>query len=354
MALASTAEIVAQLRPRLDAMKGSATWQTIVEPKDRVFSRFTPLFSRVHIAELTEDEFKPFLYFENNCHWTGLHRQVNRLCEDMPKLRRVLDRLLDESRPIAMRLDDVAGAIRGLGKGIITAILLVAQPSRYEVWNNTSEAALVALNAYPEFERGASFGNKYTAINKVLVDVANGLDIDLWTLDALWWAVTGEDGTGITTDTAQSAVDVVARAQSFGLERHLHDFLFHNWTDLSLGRDWQLYTLPEDDDAGYEFACPVGRIDLLARHRTQAKWLVIELKRGNTSDAVIGQVLRYMGWIRNHLANPGDDVEGLVICREADPSLSYAASVVPRLQVQTYEVEFRLNPAATLPAPKAG
>jgi len=55
------------------------------------------------------------------------------------------------------------------------------------------------------------------------------------------------------------------------------------------------------------------------------KWLVVELKRNDTSDSVVGQVLRYMGWIRQHLADPGDEVHGLIIAREGDEALHYAS-----------------------------
>jgi RecB family endonuclease NucS len=81
----------------------------------------------------------------------------------------------------------------------------------------------------------------------------------------------------------------------------------------------------------------------LAKHRRDTKWLVVELKRDDTSDAVVGQVLRYMGWVRQHLAQLGEEVQGLIIAREGDAALQYAISGVPNLSFQIYEVEFRLR-----------
>ena len=43
-----------------------------------------------------------------------------------------------KKRPIAERLDEVAEAVHGMGKAIITVILTVAYPDRYGVWNPTS------------------------------------------------------------------------------------------------------------------------------------------------------------------------------------------------------------------------
>jgi len=81
-----------------------------------------------------------------------------------------------------------AGSIKGFGPATITAILHVAHPDKiWCVWNSTSEAALVELGLYPEFARGERFGSCYVKFNSVLVDVAKSLDIDLWTLDGLWW-----------------------------------------------------------------------------------------------------------------------------------------------------------------------
>ena len=342
--------VIATLQQTLEEMRWSSMWKQFVDPREQVFERFQPLFAPGHIPKLTEEEFKPFLYAEHNHHWSSLHRQGSRLCADMPKLRKALSTLLDESRPIQARLDEVAGAIKGFGKATITAILHVAHPEKYGVWNSTSEGALVALKLYPEFHRGETFGSCYAKINATLVQLSAVLEIDLWTLDGLWWKVqAGGDTAPIPMPPIDEysglgqQIGPLARPQIFGLERHLQDFLFDNWDNLEIGRDWAIYTLPEDDEAGYEFATSVGRIDILAKHRAHKKWLVVELKRNETSDSVVGQVLRYMGWIKQHLAEPGDDVHGLIVGHEGDDGLRYAVLTVPNLTFQVYEVEFRLK-----------
>ena len=69
--------------------------------------------------------------------------------------------------------------------------------------------------------------------------------------------------------------------------------------------------------------------------------VVVELKRGRPSDRVIGQAARYMGYIRAHMAQPGQQVEGLIVAREVDEGLGYSAAAVPGLQLMTYEVSFK-------------
>jgi hypothetical protein len=97
------------------------------------------------------------------------------------------------------------------------------------------------------------------------------------------------------------------------------------------------------EEVGYEYVCEVGRIDLLARHRKRSEWLVIELKRNQSSDTTVGQVLRYMGWVRRQLAKPGDKVRGLIIAHQADSSIQYALDSAPDVALNLYEVEFRLR-----------
>jgi hypothetical protein len=347
---AAIAQAVGQLRETLVELKKSKTWEQIVVPRDSVFARFQPIFQPAYIPGLTEEEFRPFFYYENNHHWTGLFRHVNRICNDMPRLREVLLILTDESRPIEERLDEVGGAILGMGKAIITAILTVAFPAKYGVWNNVSESGLTKLGIFPEFDRGASFGARYGQINAILRKLADSLDIDLWTLDSLWWQFAhGSEPpvADLTIDGSVNAPQPAACAQ-FGLERHLQEFLYDNWTHTKLGRDWKLFALPGEPDAGYEYTCAVGRIDILAQHRTEKKWLVVELKRNETSDSTVGQVLRYIGWVRRHLAEPGDEVQGLVIAGSVDQSLLYAIAAAPAVRVMTYQVDFRLNDAPSL------
>jgi hypothetical protein len=43
-----------------------------------------------------------------------------------------------------------------------------------------------------------------------------------------------------------------------------------------------------DEEAGYEYPCDVGRIDLLAKHKKEGRWLVIELKRGSPPTRQLG------------------------------------------------------------------
>ncbi len=358
MTAAINAEALGRLREVLATADNFPDIESIISARDQVLGRYSPMFQPNAIGSIEEDTLRSFLYIENNMHWSGLYRHVNRVCADMHATRLALSALVDENQPIQSRLEP-ATEIKGMGKAIITAILHVAYPQKYGVWNNASESALVELGMFPDVPRGASFGERYAAINAVLTAAADALKVDLWTLDALWWIVVGEsdgastkkdsDASELVADPIDPSEPLVAREVRFALERHLQNFLLDNWNATSLGRDWQVFARPGEPDAGYEFPTQIGRIDLLARHRSDNRWLVIELKRDLSSDAAVGQVLRYIGWVEAELAEPGDAVEGLIIALSGDEKLHYAVKAAPRLSFMSYEVDFRL-----VPEPKVG
>jgi hypothetical protein len=331
----------------------------LIAARDSVLARYQPMFTPEGVQRLTEEDFRLFLQFKNNRHWVSLQRLGPAICTDMGRLRKALAILLDESRPVRARLNDLVppkgpAFVPRLSKAVLTPILLIAYPERYGVWNQVSEGAMKTLGVWPDFESGQAFGHKYEQVNGQLVEIAGAVGVDLWVLDALWWRVEREPGSlkGLETPDIleeSQGVGSADTAQGFGLERHLHQFIRDNWDKTSLGRDWKLYE-EDGEEVGYEYPCgAIGRIDLLARHRKDGRWLVVELKRNQTGDQVLGQVLRYMGWVERNLAGKNGRVEGLVIAREAEEGLRYALSVAPAVGLQLYEVDFRLKLAPKLP-----
>jgi len=346
-------EALGKLRDKLATIKqGTKINEEIVMPKDRVFARYQPVFSLTHLGELGEEEFRSFLYFENNRHWSGLYRKGLRACSDMVLLRKGLKVLLDENYPIAKRFSEAINMIPGMGKALASAILTVAYPDRYGVWNNTSEAGMRTLGIWPDFDRGASLGERYICINEVLTSITRDIGTDLWTLDALWWSFISGDElpvsiTAVPADeagTSFSPTSPTVVSDRFILEQHLEDFLVGNWERTELGRDWVIYSNDDDEEAGQQFPTDVGRIDILVKHKREPRWMVIELKRNQTSDVTIGQVLRYMGWVKQHLAKSNENVEGLIIAHESDNAVKYALNVISGVKLMLYEVQFKLHP----------
>ncbi|MBM3137309.1 MAG: DUF91 domain-containing protein [Chloroflexi bacterium] len=314
--------------------------QFMVSAKDEVQLRYQPVFDADNLDELSKEDLISFLQIKNNKHWSGLDRRQKLLTSNMNSLRKALRILLDESRSISDRLKDISpsgsSAAPGLGKAIMTALLVVMFPLKYGVWNGTSEAAMKKLNIFPGFETREDFGIRYTKVNDILIRLTTDLNIDFWLLDFLWWKVLKEEPN--TSDLEEEISE--ADDHRFGIERHLQDFITDNWERISALNGWNIYEV--DGDPSIEYKTDVGRIDILAVDKNQ-NWLVIELKRGQTSDQTIGQVLRYMGWVKSNLSGTNNSVQGLIIAREVDEPFKLALSCTQDIRYMTYKINFQLE-----------
>jgi restriction system protein len=128
---------------------------------------------------------------------------------------------------------------------------------------------------------------------------------------------------------------------AFVLEKYLEDFIVSNFETIFKGQ-LKLYEDAEGND-GQQYQTDTGRIDILAVEPKSSSFVVIELKKGRPSDQVVGQVLRYMGWVKKNLCTNGQAVRGLVICRDPDPKLTYAMEMTRNIDVRYYSVSFKLR-----------
>ena len=70
--------------------------------------------------------------------------------------------------------------------------------------------------------------------------------------------------------------------------------------------------------------------------------LVVELKKGRASDAVVGQTLRYMSYVQEVLAENGQTVNGAIIALEDDQRIRRALAMVNNIQFYRYQISFKL------------
>ena len=127
----------------------------------------------------------------------------------------------------------------------------------------------------------------------------------------------------------------------FALEQHLEDFMHANWSRINFGRSLKLHQ-GSDGETGRQFPTEVGVIDFLCEDTDTGDLVVIELKKGRSSDKVLGQCQRYMGWVQENLAKAGEKVRGLIVAPEQDDRLRYALKVAPDVQMLCYRVDFHL------------
>ena len=127
----------------------------------------------------------------------------------------------------------------------------------------------------------------------------------------------------------------------FALERHLEDFLIHNWAQTPLGREYDIYQ--DEENVGRQFPTDTGPIDILAISKNKNEILVVELKKGRASDSVVGQIQRYMGYIAEEIAEEHQRVTGVIIALEDDLRIRRALKVAPNIDFYRYEVKFDLR-----------
>lgn len=127
----------------------------------------------------------------------------------------------------------------------------------------------------------------------------------------------------------------------FALEKHLEEFIVKNWQTLEFGKQYDIYSDEEQNGQQY----PIGNwfIDILAVSKDKKQLLVIELKKGRPSDVVVGQILRYMGYVKESIAETNQEVHGIIIANEDDSALQYALKMTSNITFYRYHIQFSLQ-----------
>jgi restriction system protein len=148
----------------------------------------------------------------------------------------------------------------------------------------------------------------------------------------------------ISVPTLLSTDQTVEDASAFAMEKHLEDFLVQNWAQTELG---QLYDIYQEDGemVGQQYLTDTGPMDILAIKKDKSELLVVELKKGRASDVVVGQILRYMGYASQELAEPSQKVRGAIIALDDDKRIRRALAVTPSIDFFRYQVSFKLTRA---------
>jgi restriction system protein len=128
---------------------------------------------------------------------------------------------------------------------------------------------------------------------------------------------------------------------AFAMEKHLEAFLVANWNQTILSKDFSIYE-EDGEPVGQQYATDAGQIDVLAISKDKKRLLVVELKRGRATDVVVGQVLRYMGFVKEQIAEDDQTVEGAIIALEDDQKMRWALLSVPSISFYRYEISFKL------------
>ncbi len=150
----------------------------------------------------------------------------------------------------------------------------------------------------------------------------------------------GELRVGLEPDAGEPAVTVHAASGKSGESRKVEPLQEKIYED---NLESLLTERLEEVEPGLtlvqrQYVTPVGRIDLLCRdHR--GNYVVIELKRFRAStESIIDQVTRYMGWVQQHLTGSGEAVRGYIVVGKLDTKLEYSVRAIGNLKVKCFRV----------------
>ena len=154
--------------------------------------------------------------------------------------------------------------------------------------------------------------------------------------DELEKLIKGEIFNPVITTTDETIEDPTV----FALEKHLEDFLVKNWNQTPLGKKYDIYK--DEENSGQQFPTDTGPIDILAISKDKKEVLVVELKKGRASDAVVGQIQRYMGYVTEFIAEHTQQVKGIIVALDEDQRIKFALKVAPNIDFYRYEIKFNL------------
>lgn len=128
----------------------------------------------------------------------------------------------------------------------------------------------------------------------------------------------------------------------FYMEKELENFLIANWDKTELAKNYDL--IEENGDlVSQQYKTDIGIIDILVQEKKTKQLVVIELKKNQTSDDTIGQILRYINWLEVHKTN-GQSVKGIIVSQAFDKKLFYALKNLRSfIQLYIYNITFTLD-----------
>ena len=128
----------------------------------------------------------------------------------------------------------------------------------------------------------------------------------------------------------------------FAYERDLRSYLARNLHLIEPG----LRLYEDEGVTGLEFPAGGRFVDILAVDR-KGNYVVVELKVSRGYDRVVGQLLRYIAWIEQHHADPGQTVRGVIVAKEMTDDLCLACSRIDGVSLFEYELSVSLKPVSS-------
>jgi len=274
-----------------------------------------------------------FHWMKRICNNRALGRNLYDL-NGVSKFNEGLRDLLFGNGPLWERVDSFLDLV-GVGKATVSHFLYMYYPDEYPIaTSQMSDVLEITSDQIEEAERIASIKHKITSSDlnhgrtirylaeiEIFKEVKRLLDVSdyFYVNNVLWYEY----------KRIEEDIDFDVPLSSISIEADLRTYIANNPHVIESG----LTLIKEEYDTR-----EIGRIDVLLKDRNNTH-IVIETKKGRSSDKVVGQILRYMGWVQYNLH---DDVKGVIVLAEPDQRLEYALVPLPNVRLLYYKVNFEL------------
>ncbi len=284
-------------------------------------------------AEKLDELFSDMKWFSANRNLTNLLYRKNTLEE----FNRALRNLIHGTEPFPKRVNGFF-KLKGIGVQTLSQFLVAADTRKYAFVTSQTKDTLSVGSDQDDVALSDALGTFGIANQDEYLDrtldylrdcvifqsVRDLLGLDKYTQvnNLLWFEFDKDD---------EGPEEVIKSYGSISIEKDLRNFLADNISIVERG----LVLVGKEFDTG-----EVGRIDLLCKDR-KGDHVVVELKRGRTNDEVVGQTLRYLGWVQKKMSTKA---RGIIIVNEPDERLGYALNPLTSLiELKFYKVNFELR-----------
>jgi hypothetical protein len=299
----------------------------------------------------------------------GVWRRMFTEIKNTQKLRELLNGILSEinEEKIAQLIDSLYKFNEGKKNGLtgksgnaINAMMFAYTPSKYvSVVSLNDRQKIIEQFGFkngPDFEHDLS-GERIVKSNNAIIEGFKGLGINttpraisnfLYFYLKPYWKPDGESEE--ISDRRDMASEAAAIQETSGdqtlfyMEKQLEDFLIANWDRTEFAKKYELINDKDGELVSQQYPTGVGPIDILVKDRESGQYVVIELKRNQTSDDTVGQIARYMGWIKEN-EGKGAPVKGIIIAASPDKRLTYALKIIDGVELYLYKVNFTVDKA---------
>jgi len=117
---------------------------------------------------------------------------------------------------------------------------------------------------------------------------------------------------------------------SFELETQLEEYIAQNLNKLETGLKLE----------AKQYIIGANKMDLLCTDKNR-NYVIVELKNRKTSDQVVGQILRYMGYIKE--SKKVENVRGIIVTPEYEQNLEYAVSMLPNVSLKYFKINIEFS-----------